>query len=141
VQSVRRPQHRPVQALCSRHVQIGFVNRRHFHHWGKPVEDRIHLRRILAVPLRMAIHENGVPTHLRRGTQGHGRMHPELPGFVRRGRDHSTLIPLSADHHGFPLQPGIEQLLHRHEERVHIHMKDSLLKSCHRSREEVLSEF
>ena len=72
----------------------------------------------------MAVDEDGVRAQLVGRAQGHGRMHAELARLVGGGRDHAALVALAADHYGFALQRGIEQLLHGYEERIHVEVED-----------------
>src|SRR3954447_7646694 len=58
-------------------------------------------------------------------------MHAKLPGFVGCCGNHSTLVALSADDHGFSFELGIEQLFHGDEEGVHIDVEDRSLESAH----------
>src|SRR6266436_1245573 len=74
----------------------------------------------------MAVHENGVRTELVSRAQRHGGMDAKSSRLVGCRRNNAALIALAADHDGFSSQSRIEQLLHRHEERVHVEVEDSL---------------
>src|SRR5689334_15110145 len=72
----------------------------------------------------MTIQENRVRTKFRGGPQGHGRMHAEFAGFVRGCRTHASFITLTTNHYCFALQGGVQQLFHRHEKGVHVHVEN-----------------
>src|SRR5260370_3246816 len=72
----------------------------------------------------MAIEKDSVRAKLGGGPQGHGGMHAEFAGFVRRSRNHATLVALPAHNHGLAFQRRIAELLDRDEELVHINVKD-----------------
>src|SRR5258708_15126358 len=82
----------------------------------------------------MSAHENGLRAKLGSRAQRHGRVHAELARRVRRGRNHSTLVALAADHDGLALQRWIKQLLHGNEERVHIDAEDGSEEGGHGGR-------
>ena len=50
-------------------------------------------------------------------------MHAELARRVGGGGDHAALIRTASDHHRLAFERGIEQLFHRHEERVHVEVE------------------
>src|SRR5258706_1089647 len=72
----------------------------------------------------MPFHEDRVGTMLIGCAQRHGRVDAELARLVRRRRNHAALVALPTDDHGLALQTRIEELLHGHEERVHVEVKD-----------------
>src|SRR3954451_23776440 len=76
----------------------------------------------------MSLEEDRMRTELGRTPQRHRRMYAVLPRCIRSRRNDSARIGLSAYYHGFALQRGVGQLLHRDEERVHIHMENG---ACH----------
>src|SRR5208337_2615196 len=57
--------------------------------------------------------------------QRHSRVHAKLARRVRCSRDHAPLVPLPAHHHRLAFQRRVKQFLDRHEEGVHIDVKDS----------------
>ena len=121
---MRSSQRRAVQALGTAHVEIGFVDRRHFDLRRKSAEHFVNLFGTLAVALGMSVDEDGVRALLGCGAQRHGGMDSELAGFVGSGGDHSTLVALPANDNGFAFQRRIVEFLDRDEEGVHIDVED-----------------
>jgi len=54
---------------------------------------------------------------------GHGRMHPEVPGFIRSSADNRAFA-LPSDDYRFAAELRIIALLHRSIKRVHVDMDD-----------------
>lgn len=124
MQSVRGFQRRPVQSVSAGHVEISFVNRRHFDLWAERAQNFVDFLRTLTVALGMSVDKYGMRTLLGRGTQRHGRMHAKLACFVRGCGNHATLVPLPADHDRLAFQRRIEEFFHGNEESVHIDVED-----------------
>jgi hypothetical protein len=72
----------------------------------------------------MAVDEDRVRAHFCRSTQRHSRVHSKLAGFIRRRRDHATLVALSSNHNGFAFQRRIKEFFDGDEEGIHVDMKD-----------------
>src|SRR5579863_2424386 len=122
-----------MQACSAGHVEIGFVNRRHLDQRRERSEYAINLFRALAIPLRMAVYEDGMRAKLGRRAQRHGRMNSKFTRFVGGSRDYAPLVALASHHHGFAFEGRIEQLFHRDEERVHVYVEDGFGEPRHRS--------
>src|SRR5712664_2569291 len=72
----------------------------------------------------MSFHKNGLGTKLGGGPQRHCRVHTELARCVGGRRDHASFVALPAHDDRSALERWVVQLLHRHEERVHIDVED-----------------
>src|SRR5882724_11007867 len=72
----------------------------------------------------MSFDENGPGTKLGSGPQRHCRVHTELARCVGGGGDHASFVTLPAHYDRLALERRVVQLLHRHEERVHIDVEN-----------------
>ena len=81
---IRGGERRAVQPLGAGEIQIGFVDRRHFHDGRIFREDRGDAVAPLAVELVMAVEEDRLRAKLRGGAQRHGGMDAESSRLVAR---------------------------------------------------------
>ena len=72
----------------------------------------------------MAVEENSPRAELRGRSQRHRGMNAETARFVTRRGDDAALVALASDDDGKPLQLGAREEFNRHEEGVHINVKD-----------------
>src|SRR5258708_28288003 len=86
-----------MQSLSAREIEIGFVNRNHFHDRRKFCKDGCDAVAPLPVFFVMTVKKNCVRAEFSRGAQGHRRMNPEFPSLVARGRNDAALIGAAAD--------------------------------------------
>ena len=124
VQSVRGLERRTVEAFGSGHIQIGFVDRSHFHLRGECAEDFVGLLRKFAIAVGMSVDEDGVRAELGGGAQRHGGMDSELAGRIGSGGDDSAFVALASDDDGLAFERGIVELFHGDEEGVHVDVED-----------------
>ena len=106
VQHVGGLERRTVQPLGARHVEVGFVDGRHFHQRRESMQHLVDLGRALAVALGMAVDEDRLRAQFVRGAQRHGGMHAEFARGVRCGRDHAALVGRPPTTTGLPLREG-----------------------------------
>jgi hypothetical protein len=107
VEQVGGTQRRTVQAPGARHIEVGFVNRRHFDERGEGLEDLADLMRALAVAVGVAFDEDGLRAEFVGCAQRHGGMDAELAGGVRSGGDDAALVGAAADHDGLAAERGV----------------------------------
>ena len=117
VQCVRGFQRRTVQARGAGHIEVGFVDRGHFHLRRERAQNFVNFFRALAIALGMSVDENGLRTELGRGAQRHGRVHAELARRIRCGGDYAAFVALSADDHGLAFQRRDRRALPRRRRR------------------------
>jgi hypothetical protein len=72
----------------------------------------------------MSVNKDRLRTKLGRRPQRHSGVHTKFARLIGSRRHYPTLVPLPANHYCFPLQRWIKQLFHRHEERVHVDVKN-----------------
>src|SRR4029077_14460186 len=116
-----------------------FVNGSHLNLWRESAENLVDLLGAFAATLRMPVNEDGMRTLLGRSPKRHCGVDSELASFVRRGRDNTTLVALSADDDCLSFQGGIVEFFHRDKESVHVDVEDDarkrgLLGSSHAAR-------
>ena len=92
MQLVGGAKRRAMQALGAGDIHIGFVDGGHFHLRRKPFQDGVDAARIIAVALRVTIHENGLRAQTVGGAQRHGGVDAEFSGGVGGGGDNSALV-------------------------------------------------
>ncbi len=119
---LRRRPGSSVQTLGAGQVEVGFVNRDHVNHRGEALEDSAHALRPLLVQLVVAGKEDGVRAEFLRRARGHGGVDAEGARFVAGRRHHPALVARRAHHHRLAAQLRPVEQLHRHVERVHVHM-------------------
>src|ERR1700749_5076856 len=120
MQAMSRAQRRPVQALCTGHIEVGLVDRSHLDERREVPQHLMNAAGIFAIALGMPVYKNGLWAELGGGAQRHGGVHSEFSRRIRRRRNHPTLITLPADYHWLALQRRVVKFLHRHEERIHV---------------------
>src|SRR6266568_4416539 len=91
----------------------------------------MHLLGAFPVASGMAVHKDGVWTHLGGSAQRHGGMDAELTRFIGGRGNYAALVPLSAHDNGFALQRGIRKLFHGHEKCVHVDVEYGLHSGGH----------
>ena len=115
---------RAVQALGAGEIEIGFVDRGHFHDGRIFREDCGDAIAPLAVEIVVAVEKNGLRAKLRGGAQRHGGMNAETARLVAGGGNDAALVALPADDHRLAAQLRAREQFDGDEERVHIDVKD-----------------
>ena len=90
-----------MQAFGARHVEVGFIDRRHFHAWRERVQHFGNFGGAFFIAGHMAFHKNGMWAKLIGSAQWHGRMNAVFSGGVGSGRNHATGIGRATDNYGF----------------------------------------
>ncbi len=124
-----------MQALGAGEIHVGFVDRRHVHLRREAFEDFINLARVFAIARWVSVHEDGLRAKAGCGAEWHGGVNAEFSGGVGGGRDHTALVGLSTDDHGFAFERRIEEFFDGDEEGVHVYVEVGLHQGqsiCHR---------
>src|SRR5438067_5213758 len=116
-----------VEAFSAGQIQERLVNRGHLELRRKALQNCKDFLRVLAITFRVPINEDRLRAKARRGAQRHGRVDAEFSRAIRGGSYHAPLISLTSDNNGLALERGVEQLLDRNEERVHVDMANQPL--------------
>jgi hypothetical protein len=117
-----------VEAFGAGEVEIGFVDRSHFHdrrELAKDGGDAIAPERIFFV---VAIEEYGMGAETARGAKRHGGVNTELAGFVTCGGNYAALIGTAPDDDGLAAKVGAIEELDGNEEGIHIDVEDGRVK-------------
>ena len=124
MEQVGGAERRAQQAFRAGHIQIRLVDRSHLDQRREAIQHFKDAAGVFTIALRVAFDENGLRTVLVGGAQRHGGMHAEFARFVRGGGDDAPLITFATHHNRLAAQIRIVEFFHRHEERVHIDVKD-----------------
>src|SRR5579863_4866876 len=100
---------RPMQAFRAGDIHIGFVDGSHFYLRREALEDCINAARIIAVALRVSVHENSLRTQAIGGPERHCGVDAKLARGVGCGGNYSTLIRLAADYDGLAFERIVEK--------------------------------
>ena len=113
-----------MEALGAGEIEIGFVYRGHFDHWGKSRQDGGDLVAPLGIYVVLAFEEDGVWAEAACGAKRHRGMDAETAGFVARRGNYAAAIGLAADHYGLAAKFGVIEQFDGDEEGVHVYVKD-----------------
>ena len=113
-----------MQPLATRQIEIGFVNRNHFHRGREFVKELAQPLGIISVSLVVAAQENRLGAKALGGADGHGGMDAVLARFVACRRHHAAPVRIGAHHHWLALERRVFELLHGNKKGVHVDVKN-----------------